>query len=739
MSRIQWVTDRDMRSSAGEFTKAPHRLGALTMTVVLITMALVASGQIEGVCTGATEEKVLVIAMSSDVQTMDPAKTSAMYGPASMIYETLITRDLNGDYADGLAEWWDLNRDDPDHPTFELKLREGVMFHDGLQFDTQAVKRVIDYLAQNESWVQYQFWSIYGFQNKTGWPDAGIWCKDDYNMVLNLTWADVSLQFALSNLYSSMMSPDALEEDGLALYGTPSGQVVGTGPFMLEEWVPGDHVTLVKNPDYDWGFSWYENKGPAKIDMIIYRIIADQNTRYAGFESGSIDVLQQLTPAKIEEYMSNPEMTVLTGPGQGLYYVEFNCLKDPWTNASLRRAFGYVMDRAQILEVVWNVVGQEGVNYLPPILPESTGVPSMYNFSLDLDTAAGLFLDAGYEDLNDDGWLENVYGDLTIDLWTTNKGEDIAMGEVLATQFEAFGVHVTLTPYGETQLLDEAREGNHDAILFCYSWPRAEILDWHLGTWAVGGSNTAWYIDPVFDSYVTDWFYAETEDEYLENTTAGHIRLLTQGPWAPVLYWSQIFALNSRVTGWDINPFGQEVVFNAVDVDILTQEAEAPTLSITSPAEGSILSVPTVVVTGFTDPNVTLAVNGLLVAVGASGEFELTVALVNGTNLITATATDDDAATTVSVNVTYIDPVPDLTEQISQLEDETSQLQEDLEDALDDLDDAQSELEEQDETISSLESMRTLLLVAVVICVGLLAAMGIALLRVRKNTGPPSS
>ncbi|MDQ1371285.1 MAG: peptide/nickel transport system substrate-binding protein, partial [Candidatus Thermoplasmatota archaeon] len=228
MSHVQWAIDRSMRTSAGEFTKAPHRLGALTMTVVLITMALVASGQIEGVCTGATEEKVLVIAMSSDVQAMDPAKTSAMYGPASMIYETLITRDLNGDYADGLAEWWDLNRDDPDHPTFELRLKEGVVFHDGLQFDTQAVKRVIDYLAQNDSWVQYQFWSIYGSQNKTGWPDAGIWCKDDYNMVLNLTWADVSLQFALSNLYSSMMSPDALEEDGLAIYGTPSGQAVGT-------------------------------------------------------------------------------------------------------------------------------------------------------------------------------------------------------------------------------------------------------------------------------------------------------------------------------------------------------------------------------------------------------------------------------------------------------------------------------------------------------------------------------
>jgi peptide/nickel transport system substrate-binding protein len=711
------------------------RRAVLMGAAVAALMALTALAPVAGVSAQTDVEKVLVIAVSSDIEAMDPAKTSSMVGPPSMIYETLITRDLNGDYADGLAEWWFMNRSDPDQPRFEIRLKEGVVFHDGLPFTTDAVRRVINYYAQGDSWVQYMFWSVYGCENKTGWPDAGIWCKDDYNMALNLTWADVGMEFALSNLYGSMPSPDALEEDGLALYGTPEGQVVGTGPFMLDEWVPGDHVTLVKNPDYTWGFSWYENKGPANIDTVIYRIMPAQNEMFAGFESGAIDVLQQLAPTKIEEYSDYPGVSLVTGPGQGVYHVVFNCMKDPWTSASLRRAAGYSIDRSEVLSTIWRGVGQEGVNYLPPILPESTAVPSDSNYSFDLDMAMGLFADAGYEDTDYDGWLEGPSGELSLELWTVNKGEDFAMGEMVQSQLEDVGIHVTVTMYSETQLATLAASGEHEAILSNYAWPRAEILDWLLGSWAMGGSNIAWYTDPMFDNYVTNWSYAQSLDEYLENATAGHIRLLTEGPWAPILYWDQIFAIHTNVTGWDVNPFGQEHVFNIVDVDLLTEEPtpEPPALSITSPEEGAVVSEPTVVVTGVTDPGAAVVVNGLLVAVDATGAFELTVALVGGVNEISATATDDMGETTMSVNVTYDSPVPELTEQIGDLENQTSQLQEELQDALDSLEDAESRLDDSNGTIQNLEATQMILIAALASAVVVMAVLGYLVLRARKT------
>jgi len=541
--------------------------------VVILVIAAVAGAWAAGLFK-ANEGKVLVIAMSSDVETMDPAKTSAMYGPPGMIYETLIARDLTGAYVPGLAESWELKNVRgtayPYNATFNITLKQGVKFHDGLAFNSDAVRRIINYYAQDDSWVQYEFWAIYGCQNKTGWPDAGIWCRDDYHMTLNLTWADVALIFNLSHLYGSMMGPNALESDGLELYGTAGHKVIGTGPFKLKEWIAGDHVTLVKNKDYNWGASWYTNKGPAKIDKIIYRIIPDQAARFAGFESGSIDILQQVPPNKVPTYQDNPEMTVITGRGQGTYHVEFNCNKTPWTNPDLRRAFGYSINRTQILQTVWHGIGEEGVNYLSPIEPESTKVPAIYNYSYDPVKAKALFLAAGWNNTDSDVWLENATGaELTLHLWTTNKGEDVGMAEILLTQFQAAGVHVELAQYGETELRSRAAEGLQEAILFWYSWPRAEILDWHFGTWAAGGSNTGWYMDDVFDDYVTNWTYAETESQFSDNATAGHIRLLTQGPWAPIIFWYQIFAIHDYVTGWYVHPLGQEQPINILDVDIV--------------------------------------------------------------------------------------------------------------------------------------------------------------------------
>ena len=556
----------EIAQPAGAPARPKSRVMLAIVIVLILVIAAVAGAYAAGLF-GKKAEKVLVIAMSSDVETMDPAKTSAMYGPPGLIYDTLIGRDFDGKYVHGLADYFQMNKTGPGHATYDFTLHPGVKFHDGEPFNTRAVQRIINYYSQNDSWVQYEFWAVYGCQNKTGWPDAGIWCKDDLHMTLNLTWADVALTFNLSHLYGSMMGPDALESDGLANYGTAGHKVVGTGPYMLKEWVPGDHVTLVKNKDYTWGPEWVVNKGPAKIDKIIYRIITNEATRFTGFESGSIDILQQVPPNKVQSYASNPDMTVITGPGQGTYHVEFNCQKAPWTNVSLRKAFGFAINRTQILESVWHGYGEEGVNYLSPIEPEGRLIPAQYNFSYDPDKAATLFAQAGFTK-NSDGWLENSTGELTLHLWTTNKGEDVSMSEIIQQQFQDAGVHVELRQFEETQLRDEAASGHQEAILFWYSWPRAEILDWHLGTWAAGKSNTGWFEDSVFDGYVTNWTAAETEKQFSDNATAAHIRALTQAPWAPILFWHQIVAVHNYVTGWQVNPLGQEQVIDITDVDI---------------------------------------------------------------------------------------------------------------------------------------------------------------------------
>ena len=551
--------------------------------VLILVIAAVGGAWAAGLFGEKFTGKVLVIAMSSDVETMDPSKTSAMYGPPGMVLETLITRDKTGAYQPGLAVSYSWDTSDAASPKFVIELKQGVTFHDGTPFNAQAVKDIVKWYKQADEageygWVAYEFAAINCSDGTSAWGDMdqGIWVKDDHHLVFNCTYYDVALIFNLSHLYGSMMSPTAAFGSGKTLeaahknYGTPKHPAVGTGPFKITKWVAGDHVTLMKFQEYNWGFNWYANKGPAKIDKLIYRVVTDEATRFSGFESGDIDVLMQVPPNKVTGYSTNPDMTVITGPGQGTYHIEFNCNKTPWTIVPLRKAIGFAIDRAQIVSTVWHGFAEPGVNYLSPIEPEGALIPAQYNYTFNLTKAAELFAQAGWVK-NADGWLENstTHEELTLPLWTTNKGEDVDMSVMLQTQLKAAGLHVTLTQYEESTLRSMAASGEDDAMLFWYSWPRAEILDWHFGSWAAGGgSNTGQYRDPVFDDYVTNWTYAPTPEAFSENATLAHERLLTMGPWAPIIFWHQIVAVHNYVTGWYVHPLGQEQVIDGVDVDI---------------------------------------------------------------------------------------------------------------------------------------------------------------------------
>jgi ABC-type transport system substrate-binding protein len=550
--------------------------------VLILVIAAIAGAWVAGLF-GKSNKKVLVIAMSSDVETMDPSKTSAMYGPPGMVLETLITRDKTGAYQPGLATSYSWDQSDPSHPKFVIELKAGVSFQDNTPFNAQAVKDIVKWYKQADEagtygWVAYEFAAINCSDGTSIWGDMdkGIWVKDDTHLVFNCTYFDVALEFNLSHLYGSMMSPTAAFGSGATLddahknYGTPSHPAVGTGPFKITEWSPGDHVTLVKFNKYNWGFDWYTNKGPAKIDKLIYRVVTDEATRFSGFESGDIDVLMQVPPSKVQKYANDTSMTVITGPGQGTYHIEFNCEKAPWTNVSLRRAIGFAIDRNAIVNTIWHGYADPGVNYLSPIEIEGSHIPAQYNYSYNLTKSAELFNESGWVKNTTTGWLTNGTGqELTLPLWTTNKGEDVDMSIMLKTQLEAVGLHVTLTQYEESTLRSQAAAGHDDAMLFWYSWPRAEILDWHFGTWAAGGgSNTGQYRDAVFDDYVTNWTYAPTPAAFTENATLAHERLLTQGPWAPIIFWHQIVAVHNYVTGWYVHPLGQEQVIDGVDVDI---------------------------------------------------------------------------------------------------------------------------------------------------------------------------
>ena len=210
----------------------------------------------------------LIIAKQSDVVSLDPAASNDT--PSSdvqrNIFETLVTQDENMENQPLLAESWE----QIDDTTRVFKLREGITFHDGSDFNAEAVKANIDRTLDSE----------------VGSPRAIMYNMiteveviDNYIVQFKTAYPFAPLPAHLAHPGGVMISKEQIEEDYAAMEnGENPGTVIsanpqGTGPFVYDEWQPGQFVRLLKNEDY-WG-------EPAVLDSVTFKVVAEDLTRIA--------------------------------------------------------------------------------------------------------------------------------------------------------------------------------------------------------------------------------------------------------------------------------------------------------------------------------------------------------------------------------------------------------------------------------------------------------------------------
>ena len=98
-------------------------------------------------------------------------------------------------------------------------------------------------------------------------------------------------------------------------------EVYGTGPFKLESFAVGQETVLVRNDGYAWGSPLSANHGAAKIAKITFREIAEDSTAYLELKTGGVDMLMGVPSDLIAEVKAQPNLAVLTLPGQDVYYL----------------------------------------------------------------------------------------------------------------------------------------------------------------------------------------------------------------------------------------------------------------------------------------------------------------------------------------------------------------------------------------------------------------------------------
>ena len=227
----------------------------------------------------------------------------------------------------------------PEELEFELKLHEGVKFHDGEDFTADDVKWTIEYVKNPDT----------GSPNATFLePVDSVEVIDPLTVRFNLNkpWAALPVDLSTIQIYSKSATADSIAT-------TPNG----TGPFVWKEWVPGDHITITKNPNY-----WIP--GEPYLDEIVFRPIKEKATSLAVMQAGDADVF--FTPELKDKATIDGDPNLKSIPSllnDSGYILYLNNGAVPMNDQNIRLAAPYALDRTTYFQAF--LAGQGEKNTSP--------------------------------------------------------------------------------------------------------------------------------------------------------------------------------------------------------------------------------------------------------------------------------------------------------------------------------------------------------------------------------------
>jgi peptide/nickel transport system substrate-binding protein len=259
--------------------------------------------------------------------------------------------------------------------TYTFKLRQGVKFHDGTDFNADAV--VYNYERQKNAPKELRDAYNYYFGAVFGWAEnsnlKSVEKVDDFTVKFTLGHPQSNFIIAQAPLPQfGIQSPAALKagdadnpDPGKSPYAQGQGgtgkSMVGTGPFMFKEWVPNDHVTIVKNPNY------WDSANMAHLDTVTFKPYADQAAELNALQAGDIDLAQTIAPNDIATIKSDNKFQVIDrGDSCNIGNLEINQSYKPLDNLHIRTAIAYALNKPSYIQAFYAGLAEPADNFMPP-------------------------------------------------------------------------------------------------------------------------------------------------------------------------------------------------------------------------------------------------------------------------------------------------------------------------------------------------------------------------------------
>jgi peptide/nickel transport system substrate-binding protein len=484
-----------------------------TTRLVLATALALGLGVARGM---AADPSTLVVAQGVGPTTLNPlvGETIPLVNHYRQVFDALTVFDDNLKLQPGLATSWRLVND----TTWEFKLREGVKFHNGEDFDAQALKFTWDRVLDPA-------------QKSTKRPRLPHLARIEVvspHAVRPITSKPFPLlPGALSSLF--IVPPRYTQEKGDVYAGT---NPVGTGPYRVVRWVKDERAELEANAQY-WG-------GAPKIPRLVMRSIPEGATRVAALQTGEVDLVTNLPPTLQGPIKSAPGLMTATSPVAVNMIIELDTVKTgPMASKKVRQALNYAVDKQGIIQHTLEGLGRPTKGQTVP--PEAFGHhPKLADYPFDPAEAKRLLAEAGYP---------NGFS-MTIASGDGRYLLDKEVAQVVAGQLNQVGVKATVnTLEWGVYVQHLAKRTLGDGFLIgWYALPvpdAAQALAWY-----TSDNLYAYWKNPDFDQLFIQLSTSMAEPERLR---AAHKAVEVMREEAPVIFLYQAMALygaSKRLAGW---------------------------------------------------------------------------------------------------------------------------------------------------------------------------------------------
>ncbi|HSI66254.1 MAG TPA: ABC transporter substrate-binding protein [Planococcus sp. (in: firmicutes)] len=488
------------------------------------------------------EEKILVFGRGGDSVSLDPISVTdgESFKVTKNIFDTLINfGEQDTEIEEGLAESWEASEDGL---SYVFTLREGVTFHDGTDFNAEAVVANFDRWAGGDAEQFPYYGSMFGgFGDDEGHVIDSVEATGDYEVTFTLNRPQAPFLKNIAMSPFGIASPTALEEAGDTFGDNP----VGTGPFQFVSWNRNDTVTIEKFDDY------YIEDEP-KVDQVIFRAIPDNSARLNALLSGEIDLADGITPSDAGTIEGDDNLQLFERPSMNVGYLGLTNTREPFDDPLVRQAMNHAIDKQAIIDGFFEGRAEPAKNPIPPVFAAYNDDIEEYDYNPE--RARELLEEAGLPD----GFEMELWA-MPVPRPYMPDGQKVA--EAIQSNLADVGITAEIVSYEWATYLERAAAGEADAFLLGWTGDNGDADNFIyvlLDQDNIGSNNYTYYENQDLHDLL---IAAQTEvDEDVRNDLYMQAQEIVHddAPWVPLVHSTPLLAGGTNITGFYAHPTGSD-------------------------------------------------------------------------------------------------------------------------------------------------------------------------------------